>query len=128
MPRSAVTRTAPQVEVRGFDLIQRRPFASGGACHEPQTGDGELNVEVEAGIVEEVRVEVSRPHHADGALHDLRLVDSEIEGNARADPDEAQHRGQYEDDGQGEDRLAHVACFPPLPFSHRFSQKMQNVT
>ena len=44
-----------------------------------------------------MRVEVAGPHHLDDAAHDLRLVDADVEGDARAERDEAQKRRHRED-------------------------------
>ena len=123
---------APEIEIRGLDLIERGPFAGGGAADEAEARDRELDVEVTGGVVEEMRIEVTGPHHADGALHDLRFVDADVERNARADADEPQQGGQQQDQHQGDDRLVQVDCFAPLPFSHRplssFSGRIEYAT
>ncbi len=81
---------SPEVEVRRLDLIERAPLAERRAGQEAEDGHAELHVEVEAGVVEEVRVEVPGPHHLDDAAHDFRLVDADVEGDARAEREEAQ--------------------------------------
>ena len=76
---------SPEVEVRVSDLIERAPLAERRAGQEAQDGDAELHVEVEARVVEEMRVEVAGPHHLDDAGHDLGLVDADVERDARAE-------------------------------------------
>ena len=127
MPKVRRDGASPEVEVRGVDLVERAPLAERGAGQEAEDGDAELHVEVEAGVVEEMRVEVAGPHHLDDAGHDLGLVDADVEGDARAERREPEEGGDHEDDRQREGRRAHVACFPPLAFDHRCSQKRMDV-
>ena len=114
---------SPEIEVAGFDLIERRPLAEGGADEKPDHRDAELQVEVKAGVVEEVRVEIPGPHHLEDARHDLGFVDAEIEGDTGSDGDESEQRRDRDDDRQDEDRRAYVACFAPLAFDHSCSLK-----
>ena len=58
---------SPEIEVPDVDLIERRPVAEGGANQKPDDRDAQLQVEVEARVVEEVRVEIPGPHHLDDA-------------------------------------------------------------
>ena len=122
-PEDCRDRPPPEVEVWRIDLIERVPLAARGASKEAEHGDAELHVEVEPGVVEEVRVEITGPHHLDDAGHDFRFVDADIEGDAGAERHEAQQRGHHYDDRQREGRWANIACFPPLAFDHSCSQK-----
>ena len=69
---------------------------------EPQDGDTQLDVEVKAGIVEEMRVEVASPHHLDDARQDLGLIDADVERDARTERREPEEAGDHEDDRQRE--------------------------
>ena len=115
-------RARPQIEVRRRDLLERRPIAFVRAGNEAQTGDAGLQVDIEARVVEEMRVEIARLHHPDGAIHDLGFVDPDVERDAGPDPDEAQRRGEGDDGRQRHDRRAHIAGFAPLSFCHSHSQ------
>ena len=76
-----------------MDLVEGAPLAECGPGQEAEDGDAELHVEVEAGVVEEVRVEIAGPHHLDDAGHDFGLVDADVEGDARTERDEPEEGG-----------------------------------
>jgi hypothetical protein len=67
----------PQVEVARSDLVERGPLTRGRAGDETRDRDEQLDVDVEAGIIEEVGVEVAGPHHPHGPVHQFRLVDAD---------------------------------------------------
>ncbi len=89
-PEDGRDRPPPEVEIWCLDLVERVPLAPRGAGQEAEHGDPELHVEVESRVVEEVRVEITGPHHLDDAGHDFRFVDADVEGDAGAERHEAQ--------------------------------------
>lgn len=65
-----------------------------------------------------MRVDVPRLHHADGALHDLRLVDAEVERSPLWQRPEPQHRGREQREHEPEARRIQIGRLPPLTFGH----------
>ena len=79
---------APEVEILRPHLIQRGPLTMDGADDEPQTCGRKLNVEVERWVIEEVRIQVTGVHHADGVRHDDRFIRSRrVRNSGRQTPE-----------------------------------------
>jgi hypothetical protein len=77
-----------------------------------------LDVDVQTRVIEEVRVEIARLHHTDGAIYDFGLVDADVEGDAAADPDKPQGCADRDDNRQRHDGRAHIGGLAPLSFCH----------
>ena len=122
-PEERGDRASPEIEIRRVDLVEGAPIAPRRTDQEAEDRHAQLYVEVESGVVEEMRIEVPGAQHLHDAGHDLGLVDADVERDAGAERHEAQKSGDCKDERQREDRRAHVTCFPPLAFDHRCSQK-----
>ncbi len=106
---------APQIEVPAADLCEGAPLPGDRAGQESDDRHDELDVDAEAGIVEEaLRVERAAPHHVERPLDDLGFVDLDGVGNAAADGPEAQDRRRDQHNRQRHLRRAQIARLAPL--------------
>jgi hypothetical protein len=78
-------------------------LASRRADEEADGRHHQLQVDVQTRIVEEPRVEIAGPHHLDGAVHQLGLVDADRIGYSRAQRPEPEGRRDGDNGGHRKD-------------------------